>query len=123
MTVKTEQLLNALSEHFLSPERAELMRLLKDGTDEEKARAAISMVPEAIFMIEQIDKDMQLLATGAEKKHAIVKLLDDAIRLPFWAELFDGPLLAELVDQMVKWYNTSIGHDWIDKLKSIALGA
>ena len=36
--------------------------------------------------------------TGAEKRAAVVEKLDEAIRLPFWLEWADGPLIGWLVD-------------------------
>jgi hypothetical protein len=122
MTVKTEALLQELTNYFLTPERRQLMDKLRDGSTYEKIEAAIAMVPEAIFAAEKLDHDLQLLASGEERKDTIVNLLDAAIRLPAWLEILDGMLLSKLIDQLVAWYNNHIGHDWLSKIRSLIPG-
>jgi len=56
--------------------------------------ATVNMVEEAFASITLLDNP---------QKHAIVReFLDDAIRLPFWAEWADGPLLDMLITLSVR---------------------
>ena len=48
--------------------------------------------------------------TGAEKKAAVVKKLDDLIKLPFYLEWIDDIILGVLVDNACKVLNDFAGH-------------
>ena len=48
--------------------------------------------------------------TGAEKKAAVVKKLDDLIKLPFYLEWVDDIILGIIVDNACKVLNDFAGH-------------
>ena len=51
--------------------------------------------------------------TGAEKRAAIIQRLDDLIKLPFWLEWADGPLIGWVVDLTCDKLNWLTDHgDW-----------
>lgn len=50
--------------------------------------------------------------SGAEKKAAVVKRLDDMITLPAWLEWADGPVIGWLVDSACDTLNGMYGHAW-----------
>ena len=52
--------------------------------------------------------------TGAEKKAAVVKKLDDLIQLPFYLEWCDDIVIEWLVDQACDKLNGLIGHNFAD---------
>lgn len=51
---------------------------------------------------------------GGEKRAAVVAKVDDMIKLPWWLEWVDGPLIGWLVDQACDLLNEAHGHDWQD---------
>lgn len=51
---------------------------------------------------------------GGEKRAAVVAKVDDMIKLPWWLEWADGPLIGWLVDQACDLLNEAHGHDWQD---------
>ena len=50
--------------------------------------------------------------TGKEKRAVIVAKLDDLVRLPFWLEWADGPLIGWLVDLTCEKLNWLTDHDF-----------
>ena len=57
----------------------------------------------AIKTVEKICAEAGEVGVGAEKKKAVVKFLDSIIKLPFYLEFFDGPIISVIVDIAVKW--------------------
>ena len=52
--------------------------------------------------------------TGAEKKAAVVKRLDDLIQLPFYLEWVDDIIISYLVDQACEKLNAISAHTFAD---------
>ncbi len=52
--------------------------------------------------------------TGAEKKAAVVKRLDDLIQLPFYLEWVDDIIISYLVDQACEKLNAISAHSFAD---------
>lgn len=51
--------------------------------------------------------------SGAEKRAAVVAKLDEWIKLPFWLEMIDGPVLGFIVDRVCNALNILTDHgDW-----------
>lgn len=51
--------------------------------------------------------------SGAEKRAAVVAKLDEWIKLPFWLEMIDGPVLGFIVDRVCNAMNILTDHgDW-----------
>lgn len=50
--------------------------------------------------------------SGAEKKAAVIKKLDDLITLPFYLEWMDDKIIAWLVDAICEKLNGIIGHNF-----------
>lgn len=53
--------------------------------------------------------------TGAEKKAAVIKKLDDMIELPPYLEWADDMVLSWLVDAVCNKINAAVGHDFENK--------
>lgn len=53
--------------------------------------------------------------TGSEKRNAVVKVIDDLLKLPFYLEALDGFLIGLLVDMAISAWN-DFSHDWLAKL-------
>lgn len=51
---------------------------------------------------------------GGEKRAAVVQKVDDMVKLPWWLEWVDGPVIGWLVDQACDLLNEARGHDWGD---------
>ena len=49
---------------------------------------------------------------GKEKRDAVVKKLDDMIKLPSFLEAFDGPIIGFFVDLAVAKLNSTFGHSF-----------
>ena len=50
--------------------------------------------------------------SGKEKRDAVVKKLDDMIKLPSFLEPFDGPIIGFFVDLAVAKLNSTFGHSF-----------
>lgn len=50
--------------------------------------------------------------TGAEKKTAVVKMLDDMIKLPAYLEWVDDLIISWVVDKACELLNDEKGHDF-----------
>ena len=53
--------------------------------------------------------------TGPEKRNAVVKIIDDLLKLPFYLEAFDGIVIGWIVDAIISAWN-DFAHDWLSKL-------
>jgi len=67
----------------------------------------------SVIGIEKALKDVAGVSGGAKKK-ALVDWLENLIKLPVWAEPFDGMLIGMLVDAIVGWLNDRFGHLFAD---------
>lgn len=66
------------------------------------------------FAIEQViwaEKNLKD-KSGAEKKAAVVKKLDDMITLPSYLEWIDDIIIGKLIDTVCENLNKIIGHDF-----------
>ncbi len=89
-----------------------------------KISAAVSLVKEASFGFQQLAYIVELISVcvislekmvseagdvakgaGASKKAALVKFLDDTIKLPMFLEPFDGPIFSAMIEASVKLVN------------------
>ena len=67
-----------------------------------------------LWVVEQVlwaEKEMHG-KSGKEKRAVIVERLDDLVRLPFWLEWADGPLIGWLVDLACEKLNWLTDHDF-----------
>ena len=55
---------------------------------------------------------------GQAKRDAVVKILDDICKLPFWLEPLDGWFIGLVLDQMVGLLNSLFGNNWIENVLS-----
>ena len=82
-----------------------------------KAPGMVVEIARAVCMvIEKIALDTKGVVTGGEKKDALVDFLDDCIRLPFFLEPFDGPVIGFIIDKFIEWLNHTFGQDWLTYL-------
>ena len=51
-------------------------------------------------------------ASGAEKKAYVVRWLDEAVKLPWYLESFDGALFSLAIYVTCHALHDSFGHDW-----------
>lgn len=113
-----DHLVAGLKEYFVTPEMEELIGKLKDGGFKlSKIVTGVALVFEAIKKVEELAADITEVGGGGEKKKAVQKFLDDAIDLPFWMEPLDGPVIGIVIDAVVLYYNTKIGHNWLGVVK------
>lgn len=71
-----------------------------------------SLIDQLVLMAESLASTMTDLPSSAEKRQAVVDMLDRLIPLPFWAEWADGPIVGFLVDMVVSRLNNLHGHIW-----------
>lgn len=65
------------------------------------AQRAIVIVEEVVAIVGPL--------TGQEKEDLAVQVADDAVKLPFYAELVDGPAFRIIIKIIVKWFNAKMG--------------
>lgn len=65
---------------------------------------AVNIVKEGVDDYQKIPSE--------EKLNIAVKILDDAIKLPFWLEVFDEHILKILISLSVDYLNDRLGKDW-----------
>ncbi len=120
--VNTDKILEGIKEHFATPKVLQLIEDLKAGGLLRKISVGIALVVEGIAIVEHISTDLADMGVkGSEKKKALVKFLDDAVDLPFYAEPFDGPIISLAIDGIVGYYNAKLGHGWIAIVKQFLL--
>lgn len=72
----------------------------------------VEVAKDAVHLAELIVVD-GISLTSAQKHEAVVKVLDDALRLPWYAEPFDGPAINIIVATVVKFFN---GLGWVREI-------
>lgn len=55
---------------------------------------------------------------GSAKRDAVVKFFDEVVKLPFWLEPLDGPLIGFAVDAIVGALNVFLGKEWRSKVET-----
>jgi len=63
------------------------------------------IVGDVVEALERVNTEVEAILTSEEKKQAVVKFIDECIKLPFYLELFDGTVIGILVDIVVGQYN------------------
>jgi len=71
----------------------------------------------AITAAEKTCADAGAVALGKEKLDAVVKFLDECIKLPFYLELFDGPMIRFAITQIINLLNAKFGNDWAQRFR------
>ncbi len=66
------------------------------------------------WAVEKAAVDLKAVRAGGEKKKALVSLIDDLIKLPFWAEPFDAMAISWVIDVIIDGLNRLFGNNWID---------
>ncbi|MCK9568899.1 hypothetical protein M0R72_08160 [Candidatus Pacearchaeota archaeon] len=77
---------------------------------------AVDLIKALGIVVEKVCADAGAVASGGEKKKALVELLDEIIKLPFFLEPFDGMIIGWLIDKLIEWLNLKLGQDWVDHL-------
>lgn len=77
---------------------------------------AVDLIKSLGIVVEKVCRDAGAVASGGEKKKALVELLDEIIKLPFFLEPFDGMIIGWLIDKLIEWLNLKLGQDWVDHL-------
>jgi hypothetical protein len=106
-----------LKEYFDTSEIAKLIEQLKiSGLKLSSINILAAIVKEAVEMMERVSNDIDDVVEGADKRKAVVEFLDDIIKLPIWAEPFDGMVIGIIVDKAVAEWNDENGKNWIEKI-------
>jgi hypothetical protein len=74
-------------------------------------------IPQAFADFVKIAERLALDAggvSGQDKRDAVVKIIDDLIKLPFYLELLDGLVIGIIIDRIISALNKKFGHSWID---------
>jgi hypothetical protein len=83
----------------------------------EANRLIADLIDFAITTAERISADAGAALSGKDKLDAVVKFLDDAIKVPWYLEAFDGPAIRLAITQVVNVLNAKVGHDWAQRLR------
>lgn len=66
-----------------------------------------------------ITTEMGAVVTSKDKRNAVVKAIDEMIKLPWFLELFDAPAIGIIVDGTCMALNTIFGNNWnVDEVKA-----
>jgi hypothetical protein len=100
-----------------------------DGTPEgwddlKQAREIITeLIHFGILAVEKLSTDAAQVEgktlAGREKLDALVEFLDDCIKLPWYAEFADGPILRMIISSTVGELNMLFGKDWAGKVPGV----
>ena len=118
--IDVDHFIKGLKEYFDTENMVELVNQLTTGGFKlKKIVVAVSLVLEAVKAVEQLAADLDDLdePVGKQKREAVVKFLDDTFDLPFYLEPFDDNIIGMVVDAIVLYYNTKIGHGWLGIVK------
>ena len=110
MTIDTEFLLKELAIYFAGLEmNAKLSKLIQRPID---VGAVLDLMDEVIYAVERFVRDAHEVGKGKEKRAAVVKFLDEAIKLGWIGEKIDGWIIGLAVDYTVKLLNAK-SKQWI----------
>lgn len=116
-SIDVELLKSKLKEYFEFSHLAQLIEQLKvSGLKFSSLNILVMIINETVEMMEKVAYDIDGIAEGSDKRQAVVEFLDDIIKLPIWAEPFDGMIIGTLVDKTVKEWNDQDGKNWIEKI-------
>lgn len=78
----------------------------------------VEIIHALLWAVEKVTVDAGEIAKGSgnAKREALVNMLDEVIRLPFFLEPFDGILIGKLIDWAIDWLNAKFGKDWINHI-------
>lgn len=140
MTLDNDKIKAGLEEYFGAEGLSEKLAKLKDlnlnpfsldddGTPEgwddlKQARVIITeLIHFGILAVEKLSADAAQVEsktpTGKEKLDALVEFLDDCIKLPWYAEIADGPILRMIISSTVGELNILFGKDWASKVPGV----
>lgn len=81
-----------------------------------KLKDVVSVLERIVELVEKFSKDISYLS-GKDKLDLATEFIDDLVRLPFYAEWFDGAVIRILISSIVTQYNKFYGKAWIDAIK------
>lgn len=115
-SVNTKKLLEGLKAYADTGALEKLVAEFKAAGIVDKIAVSFGIIKEAVHLVEKLAADFGELGTptGREKRDAVVGFLDGVIELPFFLEPIDGPVIGQMVDGLVAWYNLKVGHRWLD---------
>lgn len=67
---------------------------------------------QVVYTVEMMARDFQRSVSGPEKLEVAAKFCDDVIRLPFYLEWLDRPILRLLLSLTVTQLNEVLGQEW-----------
>jgi hypothetical protein len=75
------------------------------------------VITETEAAVRDINKDIKLIKS-TEKREAVVAALDEAIQLPWYAEMFDDVVIRMAIDKGVEYLNNKFGKEWdLDEIR------
>ncbi|MFA5376513.1 MAG: hypothetical protein WC455_12275 [Dehalococcoidia bacterium] len=79
----------------------------------------------ALAQVENMVEDVREMGDeaqyGSAKKDAVIKFFDTVIKLPFWLEPIDGPIIGLAVDAIIVALNLFLGKEWRKKITAPAV--
>ena len=118
--VNTDVLVAGLKDYAADPEILELLEEFKQSGLIGKLTVAGKLAKHFVVRVEQIVQEIgELGQHGNAKREAVIKVLDDMVKLPMILEPFDDNFFGIVIDMTVGWYNKKLGNSWLDKLKAI----
>ena len=106
MKINTEEIVDYLHGYFAIPGIAKKFAMLNHPPI--ALRNITEFVAEAIDVVEKLVIDIGEVKQGGEKRDAIVKFLDDSVKMGRIGEMFDGLIIGKLVDGIVGVLNDPI---------------
>lgn len=71
-----------------------------------------------VLFVQEASVSLGGIYKSEDKLNAAVKLIDDAIKFPFYIDVIDGPIIKVIVSTIVAGLNKDFGKIWnIDSLK------
>lgn len=118
-SVETDKLLEGLKSYFANDDMVALISKFNNSGLLGKVTTAASIAMLAVQVVEKLADDAEMVASGGDKRQAIIDWLDDAVDVPFYLEPIDGMVIGIAIDAFVTLKNVTSGRDWIKKLTDI----
>lgn len=66
--------------------------------------------------VEKIAYDAKGVATGTDKKEALVDWINSVVDIPWVPEGFEDNIIEFVIDKLIAWLNTLFGKDWLQHI-------
>lgn len=86
------------------------------GTGKWTIKTVIDLGQEIVKEVEKLSFAISL--SSDEKIDLAVAVLDKKVKLPFYLEIFDGPVFKFILEAIIKTLNKYTGKDWLVKIEA-----